>query len=585
MHPKWQLLAAILLTVWVVGPATQSPQKVMQIDKNTLSLVLKRGVLYQSWGPAGTPILRRAAEFEVNLRAVKRPAMEEPEMRYPGLLLERRLGIARPGAEIGPAHDRLSPITLLAPPHNVRFQPAAQGVDPMIAVGENYIVATQDHRIVFLDKAGNELPSKGGLPVNMTATAFFGGFIAPTTGDDAVNYDSINRHLGFPADAPIACDASQPTPTFPCVNEFYDTRTLYDAGSKRFFILSAARHQLWKGDNESNPGGAYDAFARRYIAIAVSKTEDPRDGFHQFMPTLNNYRDWPRMAVNGDVLVVAHNGTEDPAGPVAMVFSVKALRSGQRNPPRFSYFQADLGVPGVVPVTHHGSAGGMTLMLRPGATMRFFAFPQPGDPWKKPPILQTTMQLGEAPSMLRSGAIYRNGRVHFAVAKKITDAVDEVPTRYSVRVVRIPIQATTTALSASTTPSSGFLDSFFGRNATSDAQGDLVSYENPALAVNAKGDMFIGFGRRPVQTDEPLLPEARYTVWYNGEQNQRRSRLLMAGNAHPQKDGVLCSFYSCMDYATAVVDPSDDHSFWTALGYGDATHPSRFRMVIGRITP
>jgi len=196
--------------------------------------------------------------------------------------------------------------------------------------------------------------------------------------------------------------------------------------------------------------------------------------------------------------------------------------------------------------------------------------------------MKTSVTLGEAPSMLRAGAVYRNGRIHFVCVKKVQEGA---PERYSVRVVRIPVAVSANAISASTTGAQGFLDWFFGRNALEDAPSDLVSYELPSMAVNKEGEMLFGYGRSPVQTQNPLMPEARYTLWYAGEAKQRRSHLLQAGSYQPVKDGAPINFYGKGDFTSTVVDPADDKTFWTALFYGDPSRPGAFKTVIGKVAP
>src|SRR5205807_4599654 len=206
----------------------------------------------------------------------------------------------------------------------------------------------------------------------------------------------------------------------------------FDPASKRFFILSAARPQLWFNDpSKSNPAvfpltyekeparvkGKFDALVRRYFAFAISKTEDPRDGFYQWMSTENNYADWPRITVNNGSLVVAHNSPQE-GKPLAYVFAVDALKNGDPNPPNFVYDDTMLGIqPGqnnrvLVPVTHYGDSGGLTYFVRPGNPVQIFAFPKPGNPWTGPAIQKTSIQLDSAPSMLRAGAIFRANKLY-----------------------------------------------------------------------------------------------------------------------------------------------------------------------------
>jgi hypothetical protein len=481
-----------------------------------------------------------------------------------------------------------------SPAMNKTFVPGVEGVDAMVAVGHQYVVMTQDHWIAFFDRAGSLLPSKAGEKTKVSSTEFFGYFLKPFNADGSVNKNCINRHLQFPADAVATCDLTKP-PALPCVDEFYDTRCTYDPKSRRFFICCAGRNQIWPG----KPGGAYDVLGRRYFAYAVSKTEDPRDGFRiWFWNDNKKVADWPRIAVNGDNFVVAHQ-FEEEGKPLAYVFSVPAMLQAQSNPPHWTYGLADVGGGDpkrtLVPVTHHGDTGGLTYIVRPGATFEIYAFAgSPAGGAGRPALMATSVSLGLAPSMLRGGAVYRDGKIYFACMRKVTDRVtDQGGPRMSVRLVRIPVKKTSaSSIQASTDPAAGFLDHTFGRNAPEDDPDDLVSYEMPALAVGKNGVMVVAYGRVGVTTKVPLFPEARYSVYYPNEKAQRRSRVLKAGNfvptfVHPDESKPTDTHYfdaPGIDYGTSVVDPVDDSSAWMAHEFANKARGG-FKTVVGVVKP
>ena len=378
----------------------------------------------------------------------------------------------------------------------------------------------------------------------------------------------------------------------PCVNEFYDTRCIYDAKSRRFFVCCAGRNQIWPGQ----PGGSYDVLGRRYFAYAVSKTEDPRDGFRiWFWNDDKRIADWPRIAVNGDNFVVAHQ-TEQSGKPLAYVFSVAAMLQGNSDPPHWTFGAAEAGgsEATLVPVNHFGDTGGLTYLVRPGATCQIFAFagsPAGGAP--RPPLLSTSVSLGTAPSMLRGGAVYRAGKIYFACMIKISDRVpDQGGPRMSVRLVRIPVTKTASSITANADTATGFLDHTFGRNAPEDAPDDLVSYECPALAINKNGVMIVVYGRVGVQTLQPLFPEARYSVYYPNEASQRRSRVLQNGDylpafVHDKETKATATHYfdgPGIDFGTAVVDPADDLSAWMIHEFANKARGG-FKTVIGVVKP
>jgi hypothetical protein len=471
------------------------------------------------------------------------------------------------------------------------FLPGVEGVDAMIAVGHTFVVVTQDHRIAYFDRSGKPLPSKSGEQTNLTATQFFQYLLKPFNADGSANNNCINRHLQFPPDAVAACDLTKYPPQLPCVNEFYDTRCTYDPKTRRFFICSAARNQIWPG----NPGGGYDILGRRYFAFAVSKTEDPRDGFRiWFWNDNKRIADWPYIAVNGDNFIVTHH-TEQSGKPLAYVFSVAAMLQGKSSLPHWTYNASDVGgnEATLVPVTHHGDTGGLTYLVRPGSTFEIFAFPgSPAGGAARPQLLATSVALGAAPSMLRAGAIYRGGEIYFTCMTKITERVaDQGGPRMSVRLVRIPVtKLSATSIKASADKSAGFLDHVFGRNAPEDAPDDLVSYELPALAVNRNGAMVMVYGRVGVTTQTPLFPEARYSVYYPYEATQRRSRVLQKGDflptsVHAGETKATGAHYfdkGGIDYASAVVDPADDLTVWMIHEFANKTR-NGYKTVVGAV--
>lgn len=474
------------------------------------------------------------------------------------------------------------------------FLPGVEGVDPMIAVGHRFVIVTQDHRIAYFDRMGKPLPSKSGEKTNLSPTAFFEYFLKAFNPDGSENKNCINRHLQFPADAVSVCDLTKDPPELPCVNEFYDTRCTYDPKTRRFFICCAARNQIWPG----KPGGGFDILGRRYFAFAISKTEDPRDGFRiWFWKDNKRIADWPNIAVNGDNLIVTHR-TEQSGKPLAYVFSVAAMLQGKSSLPHWTYNASDLGgdETTLTPVTHFGDTGGLTyLVRRVGSKFQIFAFHgSPADTATPPKLLATSVTFEtKLPSKLGL-PIYRAGKIYFTCMMMITERVPDVGgPRMGVRIVRIPVgRPTRDRLKASTDKAAGFLDHTFGRNAPEDAPDDLVSYELPALAVNKNNVMVMVYGRVGVTTQTTLFPEARYSVYYPNEARQRRSRVLQRGDflptfVHEGETKATARHYvdkGVIDYATAVVDPRDDLTVWMIHEFADKAKGS-YKTIVGAVRP
>ena len=111
------------------------------------------------------------------------------------------------------------PPTPASPAPALTFQPDIDGVDPMVAVGKQYVVVSEDHRIEFIAKtgsnAGKQLPSKAGEPTSLSSTSFFAGFTSPKTADGAVNRSNIDLYQRFPANAgaKLQCDPNDTSPS------------------------------------------------------------------------------------------------------------------------------------------------------------------------------------------------------------------------------------------------------------------------------------------------------------------------------------------------------------------------------------
>ncbi len=574
--------------------------KVIAWNEHAVTLLRSR------WGSAPTYSVTPQIRERIALDAVA-TLKESTEERQPSIVeLDRR--VFRAERIPIPGHLDLEGGVALAdqsPAFELSFEPGVEsaGWDPMIAVGNDFIVVTQDHEIGFFDKQGNRLASKHGEPTQMSATEFFSGFLASTDDGGDLNEHSINRHLGFPSVDPSAgsCDPTAPWPSpSPCIREFYDTRATYDPTTKRFVILSAGRHS---GITYAKDGTlkATDPLVRRYVAFAVSRTEDPRDGFYQYMSTESNYSDWPRVAVAGGMLVVAYNSKQssrDGIKPVVYLYPMDELAKGAAHPPAQKIYQTETGG-SVIPVTPYGADTGWIFLVRPnGKTLHVFAFRPPSDLRVPVALEESTVQLSEDLGFLRVGALYRNGRIHFTFPKVVTPRVaDGKNGRQSVRVVRVPIVDLAYTPRASGSAGDGFLDTFFGRSAPEDAPGDLVSYEEPSIAVTGNGDMVIVYGRVGYETQTDLFPEVRYSVYYADSRGLQRSRLLAAGNYMPTdvKSGETAQTITTpdnrMDHSCAVADPADAGVVWIIHQFADSargqspTAMDGYRTVVGRVRP
>ena len=92
------------------------------------------------------------------------------------------------------------------------------------------------------------------------------------------NTKSINGYLKLPSGVPCNVDDPFATGTF-CLNDWYDMRVIYDDFRDRFWIIASARNPNWKMAGAT----LKQRISRRSkVALAVSRTSDPRDGFYLY---------------------------------------------------------------------------------------------------------------------------------------------------------------------------------------------------------------------------------------------------------------------------------------------------------------
>jgi hypothetical protein len=407
------------------------------------------------------------------------------------------------------------------------------------------------------------------------------------------------------------------------MKEAYDTRVVYDPYRSRFVIMSAMRGSGLKG--------ATTLVARRYVAIAVSKTEDPRDGFYQYATTESNYSDWPRIASAEGLLVVAHNAckgpeTSDTCGsdhqnvpgnamalrPMATVYRIDDMINQQPAPRNWKIYPYQVGGGTFYPVSHHGDSDGWTYLVKPTSGLDIYRFKQPTNNWTDIPLLEKdSFVLNGGASGFTEAIHFRDGKLYMGGAVSVAARVSDVsPQRWHVRGVRIPV-ATDVAgkLKAGPCPTtSGCLDFDFGLHALEDAPTDELSYELASLAPNGAGDMLLVYGRVPVKMTNPIGQEARFSIYYHDARALVRSRLIKGDgpvlkdvycdggqseatptaenyfHVYNWHDNEPCSTQEdFQDYGTAAVDP-DGKSFWVAHAYADGP-TNKFKMVGAKIAP
>jgi hypothetical protein len=469
------------------------------------------------------------------------------------------------------------------------------GVDPMIAVGHNYIIVSDGIFFSFYDKNGQILPDKpGGITVSWSATDFFSWIIT------AAN----NNHFAFlktaPEDILTKCQSEGKTGNCKELCEAYDTRVIYEPVNKRFIILSAVRNQVWQKDAYKD---LCQANAVRIFAYAVSNTEDPRDGFKMWYWTKNNYRDWPRISADKDVLTVAHNGNGSDKTPAIYVISMQDLINGVAHPHWFTYNKGTGDNPDrVIPVAKYqrfpSAFDDYIMYLDPqkGDNVILRYFKKKPDMWtNKPTLSETTIDLSNDISLGWSERpVLRNGCLYFSSIVPVADEDKNVhPKVYGFDLYRLPLKK------------SGNDILFDGANVkkmeypvypAGPNGNDFTSYEVPAISVDERGTILAAYGRIAKKTSGNINPEARYFVFFENEAQHRLSKQLKGGEFMPLfkpngwNNTTPDGFYNYsdvnddkyIDYASVVPDPDNRFVFWIAHVFTNSK-TGQYKMVVGKV--
>jgi hypothetical protein len=478
------------------------------------------------------------------------------------------------------------------------------GHDASVAAGPHYLAISDTYWLKFIDRVsgktldlgpvGNQIDATNSCAGTISGENFFSAFFDPTS--DVY----VNNNVGFRR----KCD----DPNFPPTNNtdennvdrkfcitghgasLYDLRIIFDPMRQRFFITAQVRNggllPVTPGDTNSPPSGACASFhgpkgavvwtpdaticsmPRHHKLLAVSKSEDPRDGFHQYLITENTIADWPDVAVNGSRVILSNLGPveEPPTWPteigVVQVLDTNGVTNGSPHPAYFEYFPKDLdGLRAVLAPTHHGHTQGLTFLLSDTGRLAIYGIPDHPDPWNAPALL-VTHEFGtsrKGPSA--RGAVYRDGTLFFVDSTgSAKDGAKPLSTgstvQNGVRVVSVHVS-----------PSGQTLNSSVDIDETFNPPDSSLSFDDPAIEVNKNGTVVIGY-HVELRNWHDRVTIAQARLWTSGK-SPGTEVSISPGTA----SGTVLSCMPCRhknDYATVVMDPSDDTSFWTALPYTSA---------------
>ncbi len=359
-------------------------------------------------------------------------------------------------------------------------------------------------------------------------------------------------------------------------NKAKDGRIVFDANFRRFFMDFQTRE-----------------FPGR-LMIAVSKSEDPRDGWWTYADVVGtpqaNSHDYQKVGVNAKYLLVSDdmkNCAQQPGGKWKCAdkgwrhfsYTTSALASGN---PYVRGVWADDAANGAAPAVHdlvttdafwvhrdddtHVSVWALrgTQLYRRTVTIKAgtspAAWPATGAPAGE------TVDYGNI-GYTPQNAEYRNGRIVFASTDDHTWSGQTKPS-HAIHVIRLNLTHYFDA-----NPSVEVeIDRIFGRASANDPAGSIYDYGWPAVSTTDLGDVVIG----EIRSNSTTYPDFRASVWLAGQSDISPSVSVKTSS------NALTEFHM----AGASADPSTN-CVYISQQYG-ATSPTwriRVAKMLGTLYP
>jgi len=365
-----------------------------------------------------------------------------------------------------------------------------------------------------------------------------------------------------------------------------DGRVVFDQYRKRFFMAFQTR--------EEHPR----------LLIAVSKSEDPRDGWWIYADNVEtadaNGQDYMRFGINGTHFIISNKmkkctGTYpnppkifDPwicnwVSTRHLMYTASDLAAGpQLYGSSYSRSEPQPNLPNdAAPCVHDSYTDDAFWVSRDDDTHLSVWAVRNGKATSQKVTIQTSTQVVNDPPQLGGGTVdynstmrfavqncqYRNDRIMFVSNDGHTWSGQSSPNN-AVRLVRLNVSQYFAASPSVTVE----IDRLFGRAGTGDPAGVIFDYGWPAVAANTNGDIVVG----SVRSNASIYPELRANVWFDGQPD------LSSGVSLATSSSPLTAFHM----AGASADPSTN-GVYLAQQYG-ATSPAwriRVTKMLGQVLP
>jgi CARDB len=325
-----------------------------------------------------------------------------------------------------------------------------------------------------------------------------------------------------------------------------DGRIVFDQVRNRFFMDFQSREPTVR------------------LMIAVSKSEDPRDGWWTYADVVGDatlfLQDYQKIGVNSSSFLVA-NGMCKGKGdcPVTKNFLYSASDLAAGHPYTRSEWHAP-GSNGAAPCDHDTTSTDAFWVNRDDDTHVSVWAVRNGNVYRRTVTAQSStnavdgMQLGGSAVVYTNigwtpqNCVYRDGKIVWVANDGHTWSGQATPSN-AIQVGRLNVSQYFAAVPKVTVE----LDRIYGRASAGDPSGAVFDYGWPAVATNANGDIVVG----EIRSNATIYPQVRASVWFAGQPDVSPSALLQTSSS-PMKDFHMAG--ASADPSTAAVYVSQQYS-------------------------
>jgi hypothetical protein len=274
------------------------------------------------------------------------------------------------------------------------------------------------------------------------------------------------------------------------------------------------------------------------LMIAVSKSEDPRDGWWTYADVVGDAtlftQDYQKIGVNASSFLVANamcQGAGDCPVWKNFMYPAAALAAGQ--PYTRGEWHAT-GSNGAAPCDHDSTTTDAFWVNRDDDTHVSVWAVRNGSVYRRTVTVQTStnavngVQLGGSKVVYTNigrtpqNCAYRDGKIVWVANDGHTWSGQATPSN-AVRLGRLDVSQYFAASPKVTVE----IDRIYGRASAGDPQGAVFDYGWPAVAANANGDIVVG----EIRSNATIYPQLRASVWFAGQPDIGSSALLQTSSS------------------------------------------------------